>query len=80
VIGGRLHDTRRDVPQDGPLSSLLSNILLDELEGRGHRFARYADDFAIHTAISAGLSRKGPRRVSRTLATHSGMTNQWLKD
>ncbi|MBM9514888.1 group II intron maturase-specific domain-containing protein, partial [Desulfogranum marinum] len=33
-----------------------------------------------HTAISVGLSRKGPWRLSRTLATHSGMTNQWLKD
>ena len=51
VIGGRLHDTRRGVPQGGPLSPLLSNILLDELdkelERRKHRFARYADDFVI---------------------------------
>jgi len=35
-------------PQGGPLSPLLSNILLDEfdkeLEKRGHRFCRYADD------------------------------------
>lgn len=39
------------VPQGGPLSPLLSNILLDsldkELEQRGHYFARYADDFII---------------------------------
>ena len=34
----------------------------------------------LRTAISVGLSRKGPWRLSRTLATHSGMTNQWLKD
>ena len=51
VIGDRLHETRKGVPQGGPLSPLLSNILLDELdkelEGRGHRFARYADDFVI---------------------------------
>ena len=51
VIGGRLHETRKGVPQGGPLSPLLSNILLDELdkelEGRSHRFARYADDFVI---------------------------------
>ena len=225
VIGDRLHETRKGVPQGGPLSPLLSNILLDELdkelEGRSHRFARYADDFVIlvksrragervmasvtrflekrlklkvnqekskvahtneitflgfsftgakirwsdkafvrfkqrikeltgrswgvsmeyrmfklaeylrgwmgyfgiselyrpipeldhwlrrrvrmcywkqwrycrtkvreltklgtflRTAISVGLSRKGPWRLSRTLATHSGMTNQWLKD
>jgi len=39
------------VPQGGPLSPLLSNIMLDsldkELERRGHHFARYADDFII---------------------------------
>jgi len=38
-------------PQGGPLSPLLSNILLDELdkelERRGHRFVRYADDFEV---------------------------------
>jgi len=39
------------VPQGGPLSPLLANIVLHdldmELEKRGHRFARYADDFII---------------------------------
>lgn len=225
VVNGRHEETRKGVPQGGPLSPLLSNILLDdldkELEVRKHRFARYADDFIIlvksrragervlasitrflerklrltvnqtkskvaltdesiflgftfkgasirwsdkafaefkrrvkeltgrswgvsmayrlaklaeylrgwmgyfgiaeyyrplpeidhwlrrrirmcywkqwrycrtkvreltklgtylHTAISAGLSRKGPWRLSRTLATQSGMTNKWLKD
>ena len=43
--------TSRGVPQGGPLSPLLANIVLDpldkELEMRGHRFARYADDFLI---------------------------------
>ena len=51
VIQGRLQATREGVPQGGPLSPLLSNIVLDdldkELEKRGHRFARYADDFVI---------------------------------
>lgn len=51
VADGRLQDTRTGVPQGGPLSPLLANILLDdldkELEGRGHRFVRYADDFLI---------------------------------
>ena len=51
VVNGRLQKTGKDVPQGGPLSPLLSNILLDdldkELERRGHRFARYADDFVI---------------------------------
>ena len=51
VIKGRHEETRKGVPQGGPLSPLLANILLDdldkELEKRGHRFARYADDFVI---------------------------------
>lgn len=51
VEDGLLHDTREGVPQGGPLSPLLSNIMLDpldkELEKRGHKFARWADDFVI---------------------------------
>jgi RNA-directed DNA polymerase len=51
VVKGRLNRTVRGVPQGGPLSPLLSNILLDdldkELERRKHRFARYADDCII---------------------------------
>jgi RNA-directed DNA polymerase len=51
VVDGRLAQTVRGVPQGGPLSPLLSNILLDdldkELERRKHRFARYADDCII---------------------------------
>src|SRR5258705_2917113 len=39
-------------PQGGPLSPLLSNLVLDELdrelERRGHRFVRYADEFNIY--------------------------------
>jgi len=44
-------ECREGVPQGGPLSPLLSNIVLDpmdkELERRGHKFARWADDFII---------------------------------
>jgi RNA-directed DNA polymerase len=51
MVNGRLQQTRKGVPQGGPLSPLLANILLDdldrELERRGHRFVRYADDFVI---------------------------------
>ncbi len=50
-VNGRLEKTRLGVPQGGPLSPLLANILLDhldkELEKRGHKFVRYADDFVI---------------------------------
>jgi len=50
-VEGRYERTVQGVPQGGPLSPLLANIVLDdldkELEQRGHRFARYADDFVI---------------------------------
>lgn len=48
---GKYEESLRGVPQGGPLSPLLANILLDELddelEKRGHAFVRYADDFVI---------------------------------
>ena len=47
----KLEKRRTGTPQGGPLSPLLSNILLDELdkelERRGHKFVRYADDCSI---------------------------------
>ncbi len=53
-------------PQGGPLSPLLSNIVLDEfdreLERRGHRFARYADDSNIYVR-----SRRAGERVMASL-------------
>lgn len=52
VIDNQFYSKSREgVPQGGPLSPLLANIMLDpldkELEKRGHKFARYADDFTI---------------------------------
>ena len=48
----KLTSCKQGVPQGGPLSPLLSNIILDkldkELESRGHRFVRYADDCSIY--------------------------------
>ena len=48
---GQLKPSKEGVPQGGPLSPLLSNIMLDdldrELEKRNHTFSRYADDFII---------------------------------
>lgn len=49
--GKQLKPSKEGVPQGGPLSPLLSNVLLDsldrELESRNHKFSRYADDFII---------------------------------
>src|SRR3990167_9396800 len=53
-------------PQGGPMSPLLSNIVLDELdkelEARGHKFVRYADDFRIYTK-----SLKAAERVKASI-------------
>ncbi len=61
-IEGKLHKRRKGVPQGAPLSPLLSNILLHELdkelERRGLRYVRYADDFSIYVR-----SHKAARRV-----------------
>ena len=51
VVRNKIEETNLGVPQGGPLSPLMSNIMLNELdkelEKRGHRFARYADDIVI---------------------------------
>ena len=51
LVGEFIQSTELGTPQGGPLSPLLGNILLDdldkELEQRGHRFVRYADDLLI---------------------------------
>lgn len=78
VVNARLESTRKGVPQGGPLSPLLANILLDdldkELERRGHRFTRYADDFVIVTKsrragnrVMASISRYLTRRLKLTV-------------
>lgn len=59
--------TEMGTPQGGPLSPLLANILLDELdkelEKRGHRFVRYADDFHIYVK-----SKKAGYRVKNSIS------------
>lgn len=63
---GLFSRTEEGTPQGGPLSPLLSNIMLDvldkELEKRGHKFARYADDCNVYVR-----SRKAGERVMRSL-------------
>ena len=52
LTDGLVSPTEEGTPQGGPLSPLLSNLMLDvldnELEKRGHRFVRYADDCNIY--------------------------------
>ena len=59
--GGLVSPRVQGTPQGGPLSPLLSNILLDELdrelERRGHRFARYADDCNVYVRSKAAGER-----------------------
>jgi RNA-directed DNA polymerase len=60
--GGLVSPTEEGTPQGGPLSPLLSNLMLDvldkELEKRGHRFVRYADDCNVYVR-----SQKAGERV-----------------
>jgi RNA-directed DNA polymerase len=62
-IKGKLYKRRKGVPQGSPLSPLLSNILLNELdkelEKRGHRYIRYADDFSIYVKSKQSAKRVG---------------------
>lgn len=64
--GGLISPTEEGTPQGGPLSPLLSNLLLDdldrELEQRGHRFVRYADDCNIYVR-----SQRAGERVMATV-------------
>lgn len=68
MSGGLVTGRREGTPQGGPLSPLLSNILLDELdkelERRGHTFCRYADDCNIYVQ-----SRSAAVRVLKSITT-----------
>lgn len=62
-INGRLVKRRKGIPQGSPLSPLLANIMLHELdkelEKQGCRFVRYADDFSIYTKSKASARKVG---------------------
>jgi RNA-directed DNA polymerase len=61
MLNGVVQFQGEGTPQGGPLSPLLSNILLDdldkELESRGHRFCRYADDCNVYVQSKASGER-----------------------
>ncbi len=61
IVDGNFEPTKLGVPQGGPLSPLLSNIMLNELdkelELRGHLFVRYADDLVIFTKSNRSANR-----------------------
>ena len=63
LIGGKLTKRRKGVPQGGPLSPLLSNIMLHELdkelEKRKLKYVRYADDFSIYTKSNSAARKMG---------------------
>lgn len=71
--GGRLYKRRKGLPQGSPLSPLLSNILLDQLDKylkrKGYNFIRYADDFSIYTS-SKSLARTIGNEVYTFLRDH----------
>lgn len=64
MLNGVVIATEEGTPQGGPLSPLLANIMLDDLdkllEQRGHRFCRYADDCNVYV----GSQRAGERVMS----------------
>jgi group II intron reverse transcriptase/maturase len=63
LIDGKLVKRRKGVPQGSPLSPLLSNIMLHELdrelERQGLKFIRYADDFSIYTKTKTAARKVG---------------------
>jgi group II intron reverse transcriptase/maturase len=75
MVNGVVMETEEGTPQGGPLSPLLSNIVLDELdrelEKRGHRFVRYADDCNIYVGSQ--------RAAERVMASVSGYIEKKLR-
>jgi len=75
MIGGLVSPSREGTPQGGPLSPLLSNVMLHELdmelERRGHRFCRYADDCNCYV--------KSRRAGDRVMASVTQFIEQRLK-
>jgi RNA-directed DNA polymerase len=89
--GGLVSPRTEGTPQGGPLSPLLSNILLDEwdreLERRGHHFVRYADDCNVYVQskvagerVLASLERWLAQRLRlRVNRDKSGVARPWMR-
>lgn len=71
MVNGAVQERHEGTPQGGPLSPLLANVLLDEidqeLEKRGHAFVRYADDLNVYTR-----SKRAGQRVYTQLVALLG--------
>jgi RNA-directed DNA polymerase len=92
MSGGLVSRRQEGTPQGGPLSPLLSNILLNELdhelERRGHRFVRYADDANIYVRsrragerVMASVERFLSQRLKLTLNREkSRVAGSWMCD
>lgn len=74
--GGVVVDRHLGTPQGGPLSPLLANVLLDDvdkaLEARGHSFARYADDCNVYV----GSMKAGERVMAWLRRLYAGLKLQ----
>ncbi|MDO8772954.1 MAG: group II intron reverse transcriptase/maturase [Burkholderiaceae bacterium] len=74
--GGVVSERHRGTPQGGPLSPLLANVLLDEvdkaLEARGYSFARYADDCNVYVSSK----RAGVRVMAYLRKLYGGLKLQ----
>jgi RNA-directed DNA polymerase len=91
MLGGVTTVRQEGTPQGGPLSPLLSNILLDdldkELERRGHAFCRYADDCNIYVAskragerVMASITKFLSERLKLTVnAAKSAVDHPWQR-
>ena len=74
--GGVMKEREKGTPQGGPLSPLLANVLLDEvdkvLEARGYSFARYADDCNVYV----GSAKAGERVMALLRKLYAGLKLQ----
>jgi RNA-directed DNA polymerase len=82
LANGLVRPTEEGAPQGGPLSPLLSNLVLDdldrELEKRGHRFVRYADDSNIYVR-SERAGHRVMESVVHFLTKHLKLRVNWAK-